>query len=282
MIRIILPTDFSSNAWNAISYATHLFEKEQCTFYILHAVQVGPSNLSNTINKERNTRLYEISLKEAERKLKRLMQQIQASKENPRHHFESILIFDSILNAIGKTINAHAADYVCMGTQGSSAVKEIFMGSTTVSVIKNINFCPIIAVPENYEYEKPDEICFATNFRRYYENVELHPLLVIAKLWDTLIKIIHVKQTRVLDDNQEKHLEFLKERIQGLRYVIEETYETQSIAASITQIANNPQTDMLAMINNKHDFLSKLIREPVIKRVMFQSKVPFLVLPEVN
>ena len=36
MKRIIIPTDFSENAFNAIAYALQLFAEESCTFYLVH------------------------------------------------------------------------------------------------------------------------------------------------------------------------------------------------------------------------------------------------------
>ena len=34
--KILLPTDFSENSWNAIKYAIKFFGAETCNFYILH------------------------------------------------------------------------------------------------------------------------------------------------------------------------------------------------------------------------------------------------------
>lgn len=37
MKRILLPTDFSENSWNAIQYAMELYKEDVCTFYLLNA-----------------------------------------------------------------------------------------------------------------------------------------------------------------------------------------------------------------------------------------------------
>ena len=34
--KILLPTDFSKNAWNAILYALELYKNETCEFYIVN------------------------------------------------------------------------------------------------------------------------------------------------------------------------------------------------------------------------------------------------------
>ena len=38
--------------------------------------------------------------------------------------------------------------------------------------------------------------------------------------------------------------------------------------------------DILAMVKYKHSFIEAIIKEPVIKKLGFQSKIPFLVIPE--
>ena len=36
MKKILLPTDFSKNSWNAICYALELFKTTECLFYLVH------------------------------------------------------------------------------------------------------------------------------------------------------------------------------------------------------------------------------------------------------
>ncbi len=38
--RILIPTDFSKNALNAIRYALELYKKEPCEFYFLNVFRV--------------------------------------------------------------------------------------------------------------------------------------------------------------------------------------------------------------------------------------------------
>ena len=49
--KILLPTDFSDNAWNAAVYALKLFKDEVCTFYFLNSTSIKVSTLSNLSNK---------------------------------------------------------------------------------------------------------------------------------------------------------------------------------------------------------------------------------------
>jgi hypothetical protein len=121
---------------------------------------------------------------------------LEAVNENPLHSFEGLSIADNLVNAIGRIAIDKNIYYIFMGTKGSSAVKEIFMGSSTIQVLKRINFCPIMAVPDNYDFDLPDSIGFVTNFEHPYSKIELIPLIDMAKLWNSEITIIHVKSAK--------------------------------------------------------------------------------------
>ena len=282
MIRIVLPTDFSKNAWHAIKYATFLFEQSPCTFIIIHAHQVSPSGLISAINKERETRLHEITVKESERKLNKIVNHLNKINKVPGHQFEAVLVADSLLNAIGREVIDKDADYIIMGTQGASGLSEIFMGSNTVSVIKNINFCPIIAVPNSYDFSPFNEILFAANFKHLYQRVELQPLLDLSKLRKAGINVIHINEEEELNEEQLQLKKLLRNLLGEENIEFEEFEYHPNIALKINDVTAKKNAGMIAMINSQHSFFKGLTHEPVVKKVAFKTKIPFLVLPEVE
>ena len=42
MERILFPTDFSENSWNAIKYGLEVFKNVKCTFHLLHVNPIPP------------------------------------------------------------------------------------------------------------------------------------------------------------------------------------------------------------------------------------------------
>ncbi|MCM4173296.1 universal stress protein [Arenibacter sp. TNZ] len=278
--HILLPTDFSANARNAIDYAIFLFEKEECVFHILHAFEVGASSLSSTMGKAKDTRLFRAIKEESERDIKSIISQLESSNKNSLHTFDGLSIADPLVNAIGKTTVNKGIQYIFMGTKGSSALKEVFMGSSTVKVIQNIDFCPIIAVPENYNLDLPDEIAFATNFEHIYSEVELIPLISLAKLWNSKIAIVHINTGKELLAHQKTAKDLISERFRGIKYSFEEINGYSNISGAINSYARDHKNiGMIAMVNYWHSFFEKLIKENVIKRVAFNTEVPFLIFP---
>ncbi len=280
MIHLLIPTDFSENSYNALRYATALFKEETCTFHILNAFQTSPSNLDSIRNKGRGTRLYQ-SIKEASKKnITNLLGRIAEEQQNPGHSFKAISIADSLANAIGKSVLDLSIRFIIMGTHGASGLKSVFLGSNTVDIIRKIDFCPIVAVPSNYSFALPNTILFATGYEHLYDKYELGPMLQLAKLWKSKIRILHLKDDENESQQKATAKKTLAERLGKVPFEIVELEKKDKIANQIgSHVEENKTIGMVAIVDYWHSFIEKLTHEPVVKNVAFQTKVPFLVLP---
>ena len=269
MKKILLPTDFSENAQKAIDYAVFLFKNKECTFYILNAFVILPSA--------------ENGKSQSEEKLSQTVQKLNAEKTNPKHYFEQILIANSPLNAINVTVIDKGIELVFMGTKGATGLSGIFMGSTTSSVIKHIEFCPIMAVPALYNYGVPEEIIFANDYKKEVRPQEIEPLITIAKLWQSKLGIVHITAEEELTDTQKVNKELLRNSLKGVAHLFVKVTMDDSLSSTIQRLEKEDKNiGMVAMLKNKHGFIERLVREPVIRNVTFTTEVPFLVLPTIE
>ena len=278
--RIILPTDFSKNSWNAIEYALTVFKDVPCDFFILNSYQVGASGLSTKMAGANDTRLYNLIKEQSERELTRELEKIKSFDSNPEHTFIIRSVAGTLVNAIGKTVYNEEIDYIIMGTKGSSGLKEVFMGSNTYNVIKDIDFCPIIAVPDDYRPEgKIDAILLATGYEHLFENYELKPVLNLAEHFNAKLWITHVGTLNELTSKQKASKLALEKRLKSVNYEFVEVEKDTSVNQTIQNVVDMDRTlDMVVMINQDHSFFQRLSREPVIKKVTFNKTVPFLVI----
>ena len=269
MLKIVLPTDFSDNAQNAIDYALFLFEEEVCTFYLLHAYHDAPSTPITRLTRKDD--------------LKQLLKRTEAKHNNPKHRFEMVIETDSVVNLVSRTAIDNAADYIFMGTKGYSTLQEVFLGSNTVTLIKHLECdCPIVAVPEGYEFDLPEKIVFASDFKHRFIVPELAPLTSIAKLCDSTISVVHITTEKELSQEQEENKEVLKNSLKELKSEFREVKMENSIASTLYQLEKeNPKIGMVTLLNTKHSFFQKLLREPIIKNMSFQTEVPLLVLQQI-
>lgn len=154
MIRILLPTDFSDNSWNAISYALQLFKDEHCTFTLLNTYTPIIYQLESA---ELGTAQFglEDAMREASRNgLDKLVSRISKEYDNPKHTIASLSSFNTITEEIRELYDGNMMDMIIMGTQGASGLKEILFGSNAIHVINKAK-CPVLVVPSEYAYEAP-------------------------------------------------------------------------------------------------------------------------------
>ena len=280
--NILLPTDFSKNATHAVRYAITLFADIDCTFYLLNAYEAGPSALTSKMYRSRDTRFFRAIKEQAHRELDRAFEELKNGGAHPGHQFKKLSVADSLVNAIGRAVVDLDIDYIFMGTKGASGLKEVFMGSNTVKVIKAIDFCPLIAVPQEFPLKRPKEILFATGYEHIYGAFELSPLVKIAQLCQSKVVVMHVRKEELLE-HQKTAKELLSKRLQNIAHELMEVDNGKSLVKHLDHhIAQHKTIGMLAMINYWHSFLEKITHEPVIKKVAFHSKVPFLVIHSVQ
>ncbi len=280
MKHILVPTDFSKNATDALFYATRLFKNQECTFYILNTFEVKTPVFTSRINTNKGKELYKKLSAESESHLKETLHSIVRVTEDYKHTFKTISISKPLISTIEKTIAAHKIDLLVMGTKGASGIKEIFMGSNTVKTIEAINSCPILAVPENVDCYPIYHIAFATDFSYKYKKDSLKTLHYFCDLENAILKIIYVSDHNELTEEQYKNRSELEQYFKSTKHGSICINKNKSLEKEITNITSYLEFDMLAMIKYRHGFIKKLTHEAVIKKIGHRTKIPFLIIPD--
>lgn len=273
MKKILLPTDFSDNAWCATVYALKLYDKEECTFYFLHSYKIKVSTMSNLSNK-----LLRTMADNAKQELLELKEMAERANDNPYHYFEILLSVDAMDDAIELAVKKYNIDLVVMGTKGATGAKEVFMGSNAVNIIKHVKACPILLIPNECDFEMPKQIAFPTDFNRFYGE-ELLPLKTLAKLYDSKIRILHINEEQNLSHQQDYNLAMLKVYLEECPHSFHWMPDYAKKEKAIIDFIEELNIDILVMINYEHSFLESIINEPVIKNIGFHATIPFFVIP---
>ncbi|GAL62616.1 universal stress protein [Algibacter lectus] len=275
MRKILLPTDFSDNAWSASLYALNFFEQEICTFYFLNSVALTRNMLSNL-----SDRLIKEMSAVATQELLDLKELAETSDPNTKHTFETILSTQDLYKAVGHACETHDIDLVVMGTKGATGAKEFFFGSKTVNVIMSIKACPVLLIPEEFDFVPPKQIAFPTDYNRFYNLKEVKPLKSLADLYQPKIRIVHITEEKELSNVQSFNLRMLKIYYKNYDFSLHCMPKYAEKAKEINDFIEELDIDVLAMVKYKHSFIEKIINEPVIKELGFHCKIPFLVIPE--
>lgn len=272
--QILIPTDFSDNAWSAALYAIKLYANVPCTFYFSHTW-----TFLNTGTRTYISPKYIDPLKdEVKNQLAAFKERAQAESVNPDHEFETLYNEGELWDTVELALRKHSIDMVVMGTKGATGAKKLILGSNAVTVLSKIKRRPVMLVPNKCEYTDPKNIVFPTDFNRSY-GVELEPLKKLADLHDSVIDVLHIQGKEELSEVQNENLEMLKEALKGHEHRFNWMGEYDKKADAIMDFVKENDMNVLTMINYEHSFIENLTKEPIVKRIGFKSKIPFLVVP---
>ncbi len=280
MKKILVLTDFSENAWNAIFTALKLHENTEALFFITNCFEPSFAGVLGERSKERLAVIYESLEKNSDAQLNEVLKYLNRHHQTEQHEFRKISIGKDIIDAIKEFLKENEVDLIVMGARGATGAREVFMGSNAVKVIKKIKNYPILAVPQEHDFKSLETIVFPTDFSHAYSVSELRALIDLAKCWSSEILIFQVSQELNLSETQKKNKKYLEEFLGEVNHRSVTAEMKVNVKEAIETIVENSEADMIALIKYSHTFLEKLTREPVVKKMAFKSKVPLLVLPE--
>lgn len=275
--KILLPTDFSRNAWDAIAYAVDLFKSEACDFYILNVYDYTGFAVTNINVPQLNSEYTEAIRAKSMKGLERILQRLSFRDEGPNHKYFTISKQDSLLSAIKEVVELKDIDLVIMGTKGDTDAINVSFGSNTVLVMEKVRNCPVLAIPPDTVFSDPSEIVFPTSFKTHFKKRELAYLIDIAKLTNAPIRILHVKTEKQLDETQQNYKQMLEEYFADLEHSFH-TLDKNDIGEAVELFVQSRNSGMIAFINKKHTFFGSIFSTPLVKELGTHAKIPVLAL----
>lgn len=279
MKNILLPTDFSDNAWNALQYATALFKKTKCTFYVFHVSPRIHNKYGDGIASESPKIVEDFILKASKERLEAVLNKIEQLPFNSNHAFVTKAEYGFFTDTIKKEIADKKIDLVVMGTKGASGFKEVTMGSNTGDVMTKVK-CPLLAIPEDAIYNCPKEIAFPTDYHLNYDLKVLDDLKELVIMHSTALRFLYIaKKGEKLSKEQIKNQGFLTDYFADLEYTTHKV-NGQKLEIAIQQFMESREVEMIAMVAKNLNFLQRILFRPSVEKIGYHTKIPFLVLHE--
>jgi nucleotide-binding universal stress UspA family protein len=269
MKNILLPTDFSDNAANALEYALYIAQKTGATLILLNVTQIPPG--SNTMH--RNIR--DILKKDSEDSLNQLQKKIKANTDNQEVKLRTVSRYGTLEVQIQAVVEDLDIDLIVMGTQGATGIKGMLFGSNTATIIEEITACPVLAIPYQAPIQDIRKIVFATTYAG--NNIEiLKELASLALIFKASIHILHIRITKegtkaeFIDDFKQK----LREAVPNGSFTFHEVEHEDVIEGLHTFVKAN-DIDLIAMGTRKKGFFGFFMRS-LTKAAAFSTTVPLM------
>lgn len=275
MKNILVATDFSNNAYNALFHAVQLMKNNDCTFHLLNVYD----NYTPFQSRSPYKNLIRLLKQESVAGLQEVSHRIKLDEPSSQHIFETISKKGNLVDIMTRTIKEKVIDLVVMGNSGCSEIEAIFLGSNVLRAIGGIKKCPILTFPKEIDFKAPKQIAFVTDHKSKYDASLLEPLCFMAKQFKSKLRIMHINEEERLSDTQHINRGILLEYLSDFEYSLNWMPLFKSKTTAIHDFLEDMNIDMLAMVNYEHSFLERISREPVIKRMAFDLNIPFLIIP---
>lgn len=270
--NILIPTDFSNTAENAMKHGLALAAKTNASVKFLHTHHfvsmvdasgqlVYTGDFDQTVIEENEKRLQSL--------------QKSAVVLYPNLNISHINQEGFLTDVIQSICENEAIDLVVMGTKGASGIDEYLIGSNTAMVMENVK-CPVLIIPENAPLVSYKNILFATDFQ--FDDVEaVESLLSVGQLFDATIDVVHITPNpKNENDELEWFQEICEERCPGMNINFSNIITSGNTLKTLNGLIVSKRIDLVAMSNSGKNFLKKLFTGSLTQKMAYHTHIPFL------
>ncbi len=267
MKKILVPTDFSPNAENALTFAINIANKLDGEVQLLHTYQAAKRALVlldiESMMKE-----------EAEEKMERMIKKFSPQMKEPDRLTGKVMLGGAV-QMTRRWEEKKACDLVVMGTKGATDAIEVFVGSVTGAVLKH-STKPVLAIPSGMTFESFDKIVLAVDNQPLPPASAFEVLKKMALSFEAHIHVFHLKteEGKGIDKR-------IKDYLEGVKLSYHEVVnEKGEVYATINEFVQSNNADLLCMVRRKRGFLESLFKGSSTMKQVYNSPIPLLVLME--
>lgn len=265
MKRIIVPTDFSVAAWNAIIHAVKLAQEFNSELILLHVFenaspQMDVSSISLTE-----------SLTTEEERLVELVDNIHLIEPGIKGNLKSYCLVGTLIDRLNDMVDGSGQEIIIMGTEGRVGKIQKLLGSSSSKIMKNL-YCPLLIVPKGLSFLLSTPVVCAIDFG---SEINESDLTIIKKLIEkkkpNVLKVVHIANK---DDNSNNLLPLGQFR--GLNPQFEEIIGDK-IPNLLEDYAKINRSNLIIVVRKERGFFENLLLESVSNELAFNAKTPVLI-----
>ncbi|HEX7870651.1 MAG TPA: universal stress protein [Chryseobacterium sp.] len=276
MKQILVASDFSVNAENALTYALSLAKVLNLEVSVLHAIH--PTEGIN--NSTYNAIFIEDYYAKKRAALKSWVEKINHTDEYNEVTIKTSCDVGFLRAVITKYIEYNDVSFLAMGITGSTGIKGI-VGSNTSMIITKMRIPTLIVHPESTLKENPI-VTLATDYKTTKLSVkDLKALNQFLKASNPKrLEVLHIseKETdeKTIKNSEKKLQEQIKASEINFNYIDEEGRTSNSIMEFIEE----NKTDILCLVKRDQNMIYRLFTNSTVDEVLNKSVKAVLVLHE--
>ncbi len=270
MKTILVATDFSPSATNAVAYATDMALAINADLFLLHvcSIPVSYTEMPMSMNVDE-------FLKSAQDEMVALKESITWQTSN-KLSIETKVIAGSFFQEL-KDICEEIIPYaVVMGSQGTSAAERFAFGGHTIHAMKHLMW-PLITVPLSSHFSSIKIIGWACDFKEAVDTAVINEISKLVGDFKSKLCILNTGRQDVFDSDVIFQSELLQEKLKEFEPVFE-FVSSNDTDQGILDFVEQHQIDLLVVLPKRHSLLDIIIHKSHTKQFVLHCQVPVMAL----
>ncbi len=268
--HIFFPTDFSTNAEQALPLAAEIALKTDAKLTLFHATR----ETIDTVPGFEKTR--EQVTNNSSKSFKKFLNTLEGDRYN-KLEISTVSQTGQPIKTVLNQIKERPTDLIVMGTKGITSDRNTIWGNVASSLIQK-SPVPVLVIPTGSNLDNFKNIIFTSDYKEG-DLTALSNCIDFAKLFDSSVDVLHVSDQK----NMVSEIKF-----RGFRDLISVQFDFDKISfhhkyeldlfPEISQFLEDRPNSLLAMVRYKKSFWKKLTNRSLSKEMTFYSKVPLLIM----
>jgi nucleotide-binding universal stress UspA family protein len=270
MKKILVPTDFSDQAENALKVAAQLAKKYGSEIYLLHILEIPLQEVDPMSSYS--------SLPEAVFFMKLAHQKFEKLKE--KKYLDGLVVhetvdFHEIFKGVFHVAKKHEVDLIIMGSSGVSGLREMLIGSNTEKVVRTSE-TPVLVIKNDHKNFEVNDFVFASDFKdeskKTYEKA-----LTFAKALDAKMHLLMVNTPTkfITSGDANKRIQNFVSSFNFSNYSIN-IYNDISIEKGVMNFSQSINADLIGMSTHGRQGISHFFNGSISEDLVNHAKRPVI------
>lgn len=268
---ILLPTDFSNLANNALNVAAEMAKRHKAKLIVVHTVNTyymvgrgGKQVIGSELIQE-NMDIAKTNLDELQTNL------------NTKYNLdiETKISTENIVDSINDLILTDQVDLVVIGTSGQQNVKQFILGSNSYNVLLNAN-CSVLLIPESFKKTSFKRILFPVRVKHELDQkADLSILLANKNNGD--INLLGVGDIDQMVECKKDYIEMKNTlKLNSAEYKSEFQLSHDN-AEIIAKAAIEKKSDIIILADEDEDSWKSFMADNFFKKMINSTDIPLLI-----
>lgn len=271
--KILVPVDFSEQSIVALEQAVNLSRVFNSEIHVLNVINEEFS--LNKLFDDKDKALYQ------ERVKQRMKEFIEVKNAEFGVELKPIHVTGKIYNQIVNTANVIDAEFIVMGTAGSSTLKKRFIGSNALRVVRESNK-PVITIKGKHHRKGCQNIVLPLDLTKETKE-KVTKAVEFAKRFGSIIRVVSVLMTNdeFIVNRLTRQLDQVKRYIsdQGVECgaeIVRDTKGEHTLAESIIDYATRTKGDLIMIMTQQEQDFTDFFIGSSAQEVINNSDIPVL------